>query len=73
VASAQPQSAPAEDEALWNFVWLSDTEAHWQGCSNKMPPLLAKVAANRPKMVVHTGDSATSEGWRVQWETVPPG
>jgi transposase len=23
--------------------------------------------------VVHTDDSATSEGWRVQWETNPPG
>jgi hypothetical protein len=23
--------------------------------------------------VIHTDDSATSEGWRVQWEINPPG
>jgi len=71
VCSVPPIRADvAEDKPLWNFVWLTDTEAHWQGCGDKMPPLLAKVAANKPKMVVHTGDTSFEWGNRGSWKDV---
>jgi len=68
VSSAEP--ARTGDEPLWNAVWLTDTECHWQGCGDKMPPLLNKVAANKPKMVIHTGDTSFEWANRGSWKEV---
>jgi len=62
------EAAPAEDKPLWNLAWITDTECYWMGHSEYMAPLLEKVRANKPKMVIHTGDTsfewANHGSWR---------
>jgi len=51
------------------------TMCDWMaGCASVLQPL-HRLMRDRvlQSAVVHTDDSATSKGWRVQWESVPPG
>jgi hypothetical protein len=61
---------PEEEKPLWNLVWMSDTECHWQGCGDRIVPLLNCVAANDPSMVLHTGDTSFEWGNRGSWKEV---
>jgi transposase len=51
------------------------TLCDWVGhCADLLAPLVNRMHEHllrSPKL--HTDDSATSQGWRVQWELVPPG
>lgn len=51
------------------------TMCDWVGhCADLLAPLVNRMHEHllrSPKL--HTDDSATSQGWRVQWELVPPG
>jgi hypothetical protein len=62
------QAAAANDKPLWNLAWITDTECYWMGHSEYLKPLLDAVGANRPKMLLHTGDTsfewANSGSWR---------
>ena len=41
-------------------------------CADLLRPLYERMVNEvRASKVIHTDDSATSEGWRVQWESVP--
>ncbi len=64
------QADSTGDKPLWNLVWLTDTECYWQGCSDYMAPLLERVRANRPKMVIHTGDTSFEWANRGSWREV---
>jgi len=57
--------AAADEEALWNAAWITDTqtpECQWNTTRNAM------VQANKPELVIHTGDTrfewANQCAWR---------
>ena len=51
------------------------TMCDWVGVSaDLLEPLVDRMhELIRQSPVIHTDDSATSKGWRVQWELVPSG
>jgi len=61
------QAGPTEDKPLWNLAWLTDTECYWMGHSEYMAPLLEKVRANNPKLIIHTGDTSFEWANRGSW------
>jgi hypothetical protein len=69
-AVAAAQAAGDADQPLWNFAWITDTECYWQGCSEYMMPLLNAVGANKPKMLIHTGDTSFEWADRGSWNDV---
>lgn len=65
VASAEQE--PAAEAPLWNAAWITDTQTpqcEWIGA------LVARVAANKPKMVLHTGDTRFEWANRCAWREV---
>jgi hypothetical protein len=57
----------AEDAPLWNVAWITDTqtpECEW------IATLVARVAANKPKLVVHTGDTRFEWANQCAWREV---
>jgi len=59
--------ASADEEALWNAAWITDTqtpEGEW------ITTLIARVQANKPKVVIHTGDTRFEWANRCAWRAV---
>lgn len=59
--------AAADDEPLWNAAWLTDTQTpacEW------IDALAAAVQANRPAIVLHTGDTRFEWANRCAWDAV---
>ncbi len=55
------------DGPLWNLAWITDTqtpECEW------ITVLTARVAANRPRMLIHTGDTRFEWANRCAWRDV---
>jgi hypothetical protein len=55
------------DSPLWNVAWITDTqtpENEW------ITTLIARIRANKPKMVVHTGDTRFEWANRCAWKDV---
>ena len=56
-------------QPLWNFAWITDTQTpdtEW------IATLVARVSANRPMLVLHTGDTRFEWVNRGAWEIVMP-
>ena len=55
------------DSPLWNVAWITDTqtpEDEW------ITTLIARIRVNKPKMVVHTGDTRFEWANRCAWKDV---
>ncbi|MHC4177870.1 MAG: metallophosphoesterase family protein, partial [Planctomycetota bacterium] len=66
-AVVSAERKPAEDAPLWNAAWITDTQTpqcEW------ITTLVSRVAANRPKMVLHTGDTRFEWANRCAWRGV---
>lgn len=57
---------PSGQEPLWNLAWITDTQT--PECEH-IAALVAKVQANRPKMVIHTGDTRFEWANQCAWKT----
>jgi len=56
-----------DDRPLWNVAWITDTqtpECEW------ITMLLARLMANKPKIVIHTGDIRFEWANRCAWKDV---
>ncbi|MHC4656416.1 MAG: metallophosphoesterase, partial [Planctomycetota bacterium] len=61
VASAEA----GDDKPLWNVAWITDTQTpdcEW------ITTLLSRLSANKPKIVVHTGDTRFEWANRCAWK-----
>lgn len=59
--------ALADEPALWNAAWITDTQT--PGCE-WITSLIAKLQANKPKLVVHTGDTRFEWANQCAWREV---
>ncbi len=57
----------ADQEPLWNAAWITDTQTT---ASEWITTLVARVQANRPRMVIHTGDTRFEWANRCAWRAV---
>ncbi len=56
-----------ENKPLWNVAWITDTQTpdcEW------ITTLLARLSANKPKIVIHTGDTRFEWANRCSWKDV---
>ena len=61
------QADSRDDKPLWNAAWITDTQTpdcEW------ITTLLARLSANKPKVVVHTGDTRFEWANRCAWKDV---
>jgi predicted phosphodiesterase len=59
------QAEAVDDRPLWNMAWITDTQTpdcEW------ITTLLARLSANEPKVVVHTGDTRFEWANRCAWK-----
>lgn len=57
----------AEEQPLWNIAWITDTqtpECEW------ITSLVGKVQANKPSILIHTGDSRFEWANQCAWKDV---
>jgi len=66
-AAVPAEQRPVEDSPLWNAAWITDTQTPQ---SPWIAALMARVAANRPQMVLHTGDTRFEWANRCAWRDV---
>jgi len=62
-AYAQPETQ--DDKPLWNVAWITDTQTpdcEW------ITTLCARLSANKPKIVIHTGDTRFEWANRCAWK-----
>jgi len=59
----------ADAQPLWNAAWITDTQTP---DSEWIAALVARVSANRPALVLHTGDTRFEWANRGAWEIVMP-
>ncbi|NIP23063.1 MAG: hypothetical protein GWN67_03285 [Phycisphaerae bacterium] len=62
-ANAQPETK--DDKPLWNVAWITDTQTpdcEW------INTLCARLSANKPKIVIHTGDTRFEWANQCAWK-----
>lgn len=70
LAAGVSWAAPPEksaDEPLWNIAWITDTQTpqcEW------ITAMIAPVKANKPSMIIHTGDARFEWANRCAWKDV---
>ncbi len=67
VLSVGASVASADEKPLWNAAWVTDTttpECEW------ITALIARVQANKPKMLIHNGDTRFEWANRCAWRAV---
>jgi predicted phosphodiesterase len=63
--SAHAQAEIQDEKPLWNIAWITDTQTpdcEW------ITTLLARLSANKPKIVIHTGDARFEWANRCAWK-----
>lgn len=66
-ASAIAAAETGAEQPLWNLAWITDTQTpqcEW------ITAMIAPVKANRPSMVIHTGDTRFEWANRCAWRDV---
>jgi transposase len=71
----QPMYRQEDIHSRLGYIIRRSTLCGWQAAlADLAQPLVDRMKhLVLESKVIHTDDSATSEGWRVQWETNPPG